>query len=291
MLEMYDYTKKALEDIRFTEEDLRSYIHAKANRDRDETNMAALALHTGHLLNILTERNRHENTRFYMNGYGADLAGLFGFSNKIDALYLENFKGGGLCAAAGCFSGNANIMIAKNIKGNALFAGIGSYNGNAGLVIAKDIEGDELLADIDNTGGVNKIGLVIAHNIKGNRTFENLGKGGKIGMIIGKNIQGINVLHELRFRANVISGTNIQLEKDFFTKRCKVPKNSTLVSGAASECTEDEEGYQKCLEEYKINEINELVESMDNKTPEEVFDIAEKIQGIYNSIRSKVENV
>ena len=287
MLKTYEYTKKELEDVKFTEDDLRSYLFATANQDLQEMTLLAYCLHTGNLLHLMMERNKQENkkTRFYMNGRGEKMDGVFAFASKIDELYLENLTGGGICSAAGCFRGNANILIAKNIKGEALFSGIGSYNGNANLVIAKGIEGDELLGEMNETGGVKSIGLVIAHNIKGDNIFQDMGKAGKIGMIIGKNIQGTYEgtvdLKKLAEHTKIIAGINIHAEPDIFIKGYEPKENRTYTGKETKEH----------LAEYRINEMISLVESMDNKTPEEVFDIAEKIQGIYNSIRSKVENV
>jgi len=280
LLKTYEHTKKELDDVRFTEDDLRSYLFATANQDQQEMKLLAYCLYTGNLLNILMERNKQENkkTRFYLNGLGEKMDGVFAFASKINEIYLENLAGGGICSAAGCFRGNANIMIAKNIKGSALFAGIGSYNGNANLIIAKDIEGDELMGDINETGGMNSIGLVIAHDVKGDYIFQNIGQAGKIGMIIAKNIQGILDFknEKLAESAKIIAGINIAEEPDTFIKR--YPKETRTYTGKET---------KKYLAEYRINEINTLVESMDGKTPEEVFDIAEKIQEIYNSIKEK----
>ena len=48
--------------------------------------------------------------------------------------------------------------------------------------------------------------------------------------------------------------------------------------------------FMKLTKEYKTKEILELVESMDNKSPEELFEIIDKIIEIYKPVRQRIEN-
>jgi len=72
-------------------------------------------------------------------------------------------------------------------------------------------------------------------------------------------------------------------------------KGRKLLDGAAAAVARrrlvDDEERDKIDKECKIEEILSLVDSMDNKTPKELFEITDKIKEVYESVREKVENV
>ncbi|MBW3018305.1 hypothetical protein KY325_04040, partial [Candidatus Woesearchaeota archaeon] len=222
--------EKELEKVKFTEEDLRSYILTKANTEETTGKVTGLlsamyGMYTSILLESLTNRNKEEGkrTRFYVNGQGSRFDMLFGFARKIDSLYVENFTSDGIGGMAG-WMGNINILIAKDIKGDALFGDLAEYKGKINLIIAKNIDGDALL-EIDGNSPVNDsdegcdIGLIIAENVKGESCFKKIGRHGKVGMIIAKNIEGKDVLNDLAIntgRIGVVAGIDISAELSVF---------------------------------------------------------------------------
>src|SRR3989338_4371559 len=190
--ELYKKLKEQeLNDVYFTEEDLRTFILSNVNNNLDINTSQCLGLFTGCLLHFLTERNAHagEITRFYINGNGNRFDYLFLGAKYIHDLFVENFYGDNICKAIANNGGQAGLVCGLNLKGEGSLRGIGSYDDIVRQVLGITLKGDYVFNGCGQARGV--IDQLICVGATGNASFSNLaGYQGHIKQIIGVDISG-----------------------------------------------------------------------------------------------------
>jgi len=200
--EVYDqmYTElkeQLLKDVHFTDDDIKSYVMAKANNDNEWNESQALGAYTGALLQLFTERNRLQGkpTVFYINGNGIRFDYLFFYAREIERLIVENFIGDNICRSIGISSnGFTNQVIGINITGNYVLASIGKLRGSIEQIIGVGIKGNGALSSIGSDKGM--VNQVLGIDIDGCAALERVGTpGGRLNQVIGYGIKGDKALN------------------------------------------------------------------------------------------------
>jgi len=195
--EMQEKLDIELKDVKYTENDIKEYIYANANKDIEMNPARILGIYTGCLLTLLTQRNKKENkeTILYLDGKENRFDYLFSHAKHFDAVVLDNFKGERICEGI-ARQGKAGLIAVKNIEGDAVLYAA-AHTGIMNLILAYDLKGDSSLWNIAMHGGT--AGIAAARSVEGNNLMWNLaekedvlGAESRIGLAIGDIITGDN---------------------------------------------------------------------------------------------------
>ena len=251
----YKQVMKTLKDLpEYTEADLMSFIHAKANaenpfeQDKDTLKKAvAQGLYSGCLLDLLAIRNREKGvpTNFYFDGKNNHFHYLFHLSHEADMIMLENLQGKRICYGACNYGNKTKTFIARNIEVNALLNYVALHN-LIDICILENIKGTHIHTNIsiqENTG----IDLMIIRNISGDGAF------------IHTSLEGNNTIKTLLYENSSI-------------KNVSPSHVQNIISF---------EYVRKQLKGHHYNKILDLVDSFEGKTPKEKIATADKIHTIY----------
>ncbi|MBT5022888.1 hypothetical protein HOK51_07700 [Candidatus Woesearchaeota archaeon] len=162
----YGLIKQKLENVLFTKNNLEEFILAKSNQDYLEFERAVVAVYSGILIDLLTERNKSEDksTSFYFNGNGNRFDLLFFGAKNIGELIVDNFIGEGICLSVGADNGKVNLVAAINCHPEyGLFGFAGMDKGEINTLIAVGCSGKNTFINSNIRGGKTK-NLVFLNN-------------------------------------------------------------------------------------------------------------------------------
>ena len=307
---------KILRDVELTKGDIINYVMQNLNDKAlaDAWINYIHGMYTGCLLELLTRRNQKQNkrTQIYLNGMGKTFFGLFYNARQVDELILENFSGtyAGMNIASEEGS-KANTLIALNMRCFNVFQQAGNNRGEIGLIIMKDIDGNSTGKYI-GTARIypekQNIELVIGMNLTGEWAL----KQANADTIIAKNIKGLLALNNAR-GARLISAQDLyreHIDDNAIIADFGSAEHSTLRNAYSKKLLYDNvqdkyayytptgeiicrkkspEEYEKNMKEYKIRELIELAESLEDKSPGKMFETAQKIKETYDSVKEKIE--
>ena len=317
---IYDYLK----DLQFDEADLKAYIQTQSLREYEDEEKIILGHITGCLLQILTEKNREKGkrTRFYINGEGNKFDYLFYHASEADDLIVDNFRGEEICTSVGARGTVRSVTVLNCEEGFNGASKIGSNEGSAELLILHNNKGHNhgMLA-----GHNGKIRLLIATKNNGNTLTSNVGATGYADIMLLSSNEGdqpghmaasfngnINKIYVLNHKGdNIVNAFCAQqgtIEKAIITNqegKGAAESDEILEPGnlkklilynakrrrpsSAQECIEGkqaEEEYQKEMKQYRITELVNLSKSFSGKTPDEMFEIVDKIKAIYDEVKN-----
>src|SRR3989338_5460343 len=182
--DIYRRIEQELKGIDITEDELKGFIITNSNIERELFESIILGMYTGSLLQLFTERNRRQGkrTRFYINGDGSYFPFLFYCAKDIDDVFVDDFKGEGICSLVGSFGGKANNVIVRG-EGNHLTSYVGSVKGRVKNVILLDAKGKDIATGIGVFNG--DVDNVILLNCMALRDkAEACGVSGRVGNLI-----------------------------------------------------------------------------------------------------------
>ena len=267
--EVYQAMHKKIEKKlpEYNQQDLTSLIFAKANKEYDKKESAALGLYTGILLHILTKRNskKGKKTQFYINGRGNKFDYLFYFAKEVDELTIESFTGDNICDSIASYEGKANKITLNNNKGNDTAWNAGGNQGNIKTLIINNNKGNQTAQYAGSDQG--NIKTLIINNNKGNNTAYHAGSfQGNINTLIINNNKGNQTAWNAGYTGN-INKIIINNSKGKNIAECAEAKQ--IITG------------EEALQEYQ--EIIQLLNSFKNKTPKEIITITEEITKCLNN--------
>jgi len=284
---IYKDTEGLLNDVSFSEADLKSFIYTKCDVELPfHWHKIVLGMYTGCLLELLTKRNRQDGkrTRFYINGNGSTFGYLFYRARDVDMLVVENFYGLGLCNDIGANSGHADIVIVNNIKSVCGCSGFGSDNGSIDMLYMTNIIGN-LGSNVAEKKG--NVGIAVLRNKKhGTGGLDYAAQdGGNAGVLIADNVEKSNfVAHRVAYDGGHASKLLVRNIKGHSIGHEANPDE--LICGDYQPVS-----FQKVMDEFKVDDVTELIVSLKGKTPKEISKILRKIDSIYYSLKPKLDKL
>jgi len=214
--------------------------------------------------------------------------------------FLSHFEIAGTASHIAQNSGRINTLVLNKVSSGSPAKGTASQFGRAGIVILNDIAGD-CGADIARNKGT--ADMVLMNKLKcemgpmfiaadsGLVHFYALQNsvGSEMAALIAHEHGKIDVMLLDRVRADNaiacgIGGKKGQVKKLVLSRvKAKLIANNTkakeIITGNAAL-----QEYKILSEQYKLEELVQLTESIDGKAPEEIMGIADSIALIYNAI-------
>ena len=169
---IYNEVMLAASNINFDEQDIATFVRAKASHDLIGKQAQVLGVYSGCLAQLLTERNalQGKRTTIHLDGEGSAFDYLFYFARVLDTVILENFKGDEILAHVGNFGGRADTLVCNGIKGYSCLLSVGSYNGKVNKAIAIDVEGSGTLMSSGSDRGY--VSQVFGISLKGDASLS-----------------------------------------------------------------------------------------------------------------------
>src|SRR3989338_2429420 len=287
-------------DINFDEQDIASFVRAKASHDLVGKQAQVLGIYSGCLAQLLTERNALQGKRtiIHLDGHIGDNLNdrfrfdyLFYFARVLDTVILENFNGEEILAYAGSFGGRADTLVCSGINGNYLLNFCGNYHGRLNKVIAINVaECEQTLSGCGAHSG--QVLQIIEINIKGHSTLSSCATGnGYIDQIIGVGVDGIGTflgilgvgkIHQII--AVDINGNDTLKSMNFYDELDQIIYDN-ISDSVITSCKEHIDG-KKVRETYKEDEAERiemvigLVRSLKGKPYHEVLAIADELYAL-----------
>jgi len=328
--EMYDEVKdRLLNKVEFNEDDLKGFIFMRSDQKHlQECESWALGLYSGCLLELLTERNEAAGlpTDFYFNGGGRTLNHLFSNARKAGNIFVNNVKGEYLCSDLGTSGGYAPFVIVANSTGSHVGENCFKGGGKGGLIMIVNHIGYDVGMKIGSGEGHDSKGgdinlVILANNKKSTSCGAMVGQyNSHIGLILVENNEGVGTGRSIsqRFSSTGLvlvaknRGAYIGYEIGKFNDPLGIYKETqagfigklvfyenkgkNLARLASAEKIFDDpesrEEYENAMQEYKLKEILDLVNTVTKKTSEsDIQKIAEQINSIYKTIEPQLEEL
>ncbi len=320
---IYDRVKNdLLRDVEYDEDDLSDYILARSGHNNiSDIVDYSLALYTGCLLDLLTERYEAAGkpTTFYFDGRGKEFNYLFMGAQKVDGLIVNNFTGYDLCTSIGTNGGYANNVMLVNCsggrhgstmgvdKGNlgvvtvinhhsdgdyALIGSAAVRSGNAGMLILSGCKGKSGLSGIARDDG--KIGLVLMTHCEFKRASPCMASdGGNIGLFILDEVKTGSVGKSNHGTSDFFKYKKIPHVKRIFLSN--PPGEISTICDVEEELVfkpESPERWDEVVQEYNIAQlIKQLTSITKDSTKEEIMEVASQIRAIYELNKPKLDKL
>ena len=281
----------------YNESDLKQTVMALSVTELNSENYV-VGFYTGALLSNLTERNRAKGkrTQVCIDGDGMTFNYLFNHAKHVDDLIIKNFEGTNMCSQLGR-EGDVDFVMCSNLSGFGPMDLLG-MNGSVNFVIAKDIEANSPLFRVAENGSSKFIaGINLIDGMMGN-TFDvgdsdlAIIKDCYFKQIIDRNqwnrkanvvyvdsIKGKLTLSEYN-EPNVGTCIHTDNSGEWFERKWfeKTISANRIISDS------NQEEFTNAVKQYKINQLLEQINLIDEAPEQDVFKHVDEFKKIYYSI-------